>query len=681
MKTECIRNIGIAAHIDAGKTTLTERVLFYTGRIHKIGEVHNGKAVMDWMDQEKERGITITAAATYCEWRDHNINIIDTPGHVDFTVEVKRCLRVLDGLIVIFCGVGGVEPQSETIWRFADEFEVPRIAFVNKLDRAGVRVKRVVKDIQEKLGTRALPLQVPVGEEGDFAGVVDLLEMKALIWDKDSLGAEYSINQIPSHPMEKVIHGRERLLETLADVDDSVAERYLEGEEIPPSHLKKAIRKATLELKLVPLLCGSALRNKGIQPLLDSVIDFLPSPTDVPPIKGRNPSTGEMEQRRPLEREPFSALVFKVMAEPGRKLTYFRIYSGGVREGQRVLNSSRNCKERIGNLFRMHANRQERVTFMGPGEIGATTGLKLARTGDTLCEEEYPILLEPIQFPQPVISMAIEPSSPSESQRLEESLGLLEDEDPTFHFHRDEETKEMIISGMGELHLDVLAERLRRNFNLKLRVGRPQVELRETITQIVEVTESIDKLLREEEEKPIYLCAGVTIRLVPLKRGKGLEIVDLVPEKTHISKHREIIDTAAQALHDSATSGILAGYPITDLRIEILDYHYEPGKSTEQAYSIAASMALKKALREGGSVLLEPIMELELLVPQEHVGDVMGDLSSRGARIEGVKERGSIQVIRALVPLKQMFGYTTALRSLTKGRGTHTMKFYRFDHF
>ncbi len=679
MKIDRIRNIGIAAHIDAGKTTLTERILFYTGRIHRMGEVHDGQATMDWMDQEKERGITITAAATYCQWRGHHINIIDTPGHVDFTVEVKRSLRVLDGLVVVFCGVGGVEPQSETVWHLADEFGVPRIAFVNKMDRAGASMDRVLEEMGERLGVRAVPIQLPLGAENGFIGVVDLLEMKALVWDRDPQGVEYRVTQVPDPLCGRAEVARDALIEALADVDDEVAERYLEGEEIPPETMRRAIRRATLERRLVPLMCGSALRNKGVQPLLDAVLDYLPSPLDVPPIEGINPATHEREIRRPLEKEPLAALVFKVMVEGGRKSVYLRVYSGVMREGKRVLNATANRKERVGNLFRVHAKRMEKVEAMGPGEIGAVTGMRWACTGDTLCQEDAPILLEQIRFPQPVISVAVEPSSPSEMERLEEALVLLEDEDPTFRYHRDQETEQMIISGMGELHLEVLAERLRRHYGLRFKTGRPQVELRETITRPVEVQEKVDRVLGEEEG--VYLCAGVRLRLEPLERGKGLVIAEEVPDKSHIPKHREVMEAIAQAIQDTATSGVKAGYPVTDVRVTILDYEFDPGRSTEKAFAIAASLAFKKGLEEGGSVLLEPIMELEVLVPGENVGDVVGDLGSRGARIEGIIDRGAHQVIRAFVPLKSMFGYTTALRSLTKGRGTSTMQFHRFDHF
>jgi len=678
VRIEKIRNIGIAAHIDAGKTTLTERILFYTGRIHRMGEVHDGQATMDWMDQEKERGITITAAATYCQWKDYHINIIDTPGHVDFTVEVKRSLRVLDGLIVLFCGVGGVEPQSETVWHLADEFKVPRIAFVNKMDRIGASMERVVEEMKKKLGARPLPLQIPLGEGADFTGVVDLLQMKALIWDQDPQGLRYSTGSVPSSLVEKAQRAKEELIETLADVDDEIAELYLEGEEIPLETIKGAIRKATLERKLVPVLCGSSLRNKGVQPLLDAVLDYLPSPVDIPPIEGTNPVTGEREIRKPSEKEPLAALVFKVMVEGGKKIIYYRVYSGVMKDGKRLLNATQNRKERVGNLFRVHANRMEKVEAMGPGEIGATTGMRWARTGDTLCQEDAPILLEPIKFPEPVISMAVEPASPSEMEKLEDALVLLEDEDPTFRYHRDKETEQMVISGMGELHLEVLTERLRRR-GLRFKTGRPQVELRETITQSVEVEERIDRVLGEEEG--IYLCAGVKLRLTPLARGKGLEIVCELPEKPQVLKHTEILETITQAIKDTATSGVKAGYPVTDVRVTILDYSFEPGKSTERAFAIVASLAFKKGLEKAKSVLLEPIMELEVLVPEEHVGDVMGDLGSRKARIEGVKDRGTHQVIQALVPLREMFGYTTTLRSLTKGRGSYTMQFYRFDCF
>ncbi len=680
MKIDRIRNIGIAAHIDAGKTTLTERILFYTGRIHRMGEVHDGQATMDWMDQEKERGITITAAATYCQWRDHHINIIDTPGHVDFTVEVKRSLRVLDGLVVVFCGVGGVEPQSETVWHLADEFDVPRVAFVNKMDRVGASMDRVVGEMGEKLGVTPLPLQIPLGEEDGFMGVVDLLEMRALVWDRDPQGVEYSEVEVPLELKDKALVAREGLLETLADVDDTVAELYLEGGEMPAEALRQAIRQATLEGGLVPIFCGSALKNKGVQPLLDGVVHFLPSPLDVPPVEGFNPVTGEKEVRRPSFQDPMATLVFKVMVQGGRKVVYFRVYSGVLKEGKRILNATRDRKERMGQLFRLHANRHEKVESMGPGEIGAAVGLRWAQTGDTLCDEGHPVVLEEIQFPQPVISMAVEPSSPSEMERLEEALTMLEDEDPTFRHHKNEETEEIIISGMGELHLEVLTERLRRRHKLQFRTGRPQVEFRETITRVVEVEEWMDKVMGDDE-KAFHICGGVRLRLEPLNRGRGLEIVDLVPEKPQVAKEREIREAIVQAVRDAATSGVRAGYPVTDLRVEVLDYSYEPGKSTPQAYSIITSMAMRKALEKAGSVLLEPIMELEVLVPVENVGDVMGDLGARGARIEGVRDRGSVQIIRALVPLREMFGYTTALRSLTKGRGSYTMKFHSFDHF
>jgi len=680
MKIERIRNIGIAAHIDAGKTTLTERILFYTGRIHRMGEVHDGQATMDWMDQEKERGITITAAATYCQWQDHHINIIDTPGHVDFTVEVKRSLRVLDGLVVVFCGVGGVEPQSETVWHLADEFSVPRVAFVNKMDRVGASMYRVVEEMEEKLGVTPLPLNIPIGEEESFVGVVDLLEMKALVWDRDPQGVGYSVMEVPLELKDRALEAREHLLEILADVDDTVAELYLEGQDLSADLLRGAIRQATLKGELVSVFCGSALKNKGVQPLLDGVVHFLPSPLDVPPVEGINPTTGEKEMRHPRLHDPLAALVFKVMVQGGRKVVYFRVYSGVLKEGKRILNATRDKKERMAQIFRLHANRHERVESMGPGEIGATVGLRWARTGDTLCDDEYPIVLEEIQFPQPVISMAVEPSSPSEMERLKEALTMLGDEDPTFHYHKNEETEEIIVSGMGELHLEVLTERLRRHHKLQFRTGRPQVEFRETITSAVEVEEWMDKVMGEDD-KALHICGGVRLRLEPLQRGKGLEIVDLVPEKPQVAKDQEIREAIARAVRDAATSGVKAGYPVTDVRIEILDYRYEPGKSTPQAYAIVTSMAMRKGLEQAKSVLLEPIMELEVLVPGENVGDVMGDLGARGARIEGVRDKGNVQVIRALVPLKEMFGYTTTLRSLTKGRGSYTMRFHSFDHF
>ena len=675
-----IRNMGIAAHIDAGKTTITERILYLTGRIHRIGEVHDGQAVMDWMDQEKERGITITSAATFCEWKKHEINIIDTPGHVDFTVEVQRCLRVLDGLVMVFCGVGGVEPQSETVWHHAQGYKVPTIAFVNKMDRIGASMDSVVEQIEERCGIVPVALQMPIGSESNFSGVVDLISMKALLWGENV--EDMKEENIPSELLEEAELRRSKLIELVAENDDEVMEAYLEEREITEDELKKAIKRATLAGRIMPVLCGSALKNKGIQPLLDAVVWYLPSPKEAPPIEGVVPKSEKREKRPPDPKGPPTALAFKVSMLSGHKLVYFRIYSGVFKEGMRLLNTTCDRKEKLGTLLRMHSNRQERVDALGPGEIAATTSLRWTKTGDTLCDPSKPIVLEGMEFPEPVISVAVEPRSQSEGDSLEAALAMLAEEDPTFSFERDEETGQIIVSGMGELHLEVLFERLRRDVNLEFTVGQPQVVRKETITRPVEVEELVDRVLGDEDEQ-LLLFGGVSLRLEPLERDAGVEIgwEGDIPEGVDEGRHANLLNVIRKAIEDGLTAGVVEGYPVTDLRVLVTGYTYEHGKTTEQAIAMAASLALKKGLEKGESVLLEPIMEVEVIVPSEHLGDVTGDLGSRRARIEGITDKGSVQVVKAYVPLRMMFGYTTTLRSLTKGRGSHSMQLHRFDAF
>ncbi len=677
---ERIRNMGIAAHIDAGKTTITERILYLTGRIHRMGEVHDGQAVMDWMEQEKERGITITSAATFCQWKNHEINLIDTPGHVDFTAEVQRCLRVLDGLVMVFCGVGGVEPQSETVWHHAQSYGVPTIAFVNKMDRVGASMDSVVEQIEERCGILPLPLQMPIGAEGGFEGVVDLVSMKAFRWG--DAAEEMSEGEIPDDLLPEAEARRALLLERLSDHDDGIMEAYLEEREISEGEIRRAVKRATLAGGIMPVLCGSALKNKGIQPLLDAVIWYLPSPKETPPIEGVIPKTGKREKRSPDPKGPPTALAFKVSMLSGHRLVYFRIYSGMFKEGMRLLNTTCDRKEKLGTLLRMHSNRQERVEVLGPGEIAATTSLRWTRTGETLCDPSSPIVLEGMEFPEPVISVAVEPRNQSEGDRLEAAFGMLAEEDPTFSFERDEETGQIIVSGMGELHLEVLFERLNREVNLEFSVGQPQVVRKETITQTVEVEELVDRVLGDEEEQ-LTLYGGVSLRLEPLERDSGVEVTwdGALPEGTDEARHAHILGVVFKAIEDGLTNGVVEGYPVTDLKVSVTGYLYEPGKTTDQALAMAASLALRKGLERGNSVLLEPIMEVEVIVPSENLGEVTGDLGSRKARIEGITDKGAVQVVKAYVPLRMMFGYTTTLRSLTKGRGSHSMQLARFDAF
>lgn len=666
-----LRNIGIAAHIDAGKTTLTERILFYTGKTHKLGEVHEGTATMDWIEQERERGITITAATTTCQWKDHIINIIDTPGHVDFTVEVERSLRVLDGLIAVFCGVAGVQPQSETVWRQATKYNVPRIIFVNKMDRVGANFFRVVEMIKDRLGVNAVPVQIPVGSEDQFRGVVDLFEMKAIVYH-DDLGIKWEVTEIPDELKDKAKEYRSKLIEAIVELDDELLMKYLEGEEIPVADLKRVLRRATIEGKLYPALCGSAFKNKGIQPLLDAVIDYLPSPLDLPPVKGINPITGEEEIRLVSEDESFAALAFKVMTDPYvGKLTYFRVYSGKLEKGSYVYNSTKGKKERIGRLLQMHANHREDIDAVYVGDIAAAVGLKFTTTGDTLCDENRPIILEGMTFPEPVISVAIEPKSTEEQDKLSIALQRLAEEDPTFKVTYDEETGQTLIHGMGELHLEIIVDRLKREFKVNANVGKPQVSYRETIRKPVKVE---GKYIRQTGGRGQY--GHVWLELEPLPRGSGLEFVNkivggVIPQ--------QFIPAVEAGIREAADRGVLAGYPVTDLRVTLFDGSYHEVDSSDMAFKIAASQAFKDGVLKGDPVLLEPIMKLEIIVPEEYMGDVIGDLNSRRGRVEKIDFVNNTRVIKALVPLAEVFGYATTLRSLTQGRGIFSMEFSHYE--
>jgi len=666
------RNIGIMAHIDAGKTTTTERILYYTGVTYKIGEVHEGTATMDWMVQEQERGITITSAATTCFWRDHRINIIDTPGHVDFTIEVERSLRVLDGAVAVFCAVGGVEPQSETVWRQADKYRVPRIAFVNKMDRVGADFWSVVRQIRDRLGANAVPVQLPCGVEESFVGVVDLVAMKAIVWDDDSLGARYRSQEIPDHLRAQAEEARERLLEAAADVDDHVMAQYLEGAPISEEELRAALRKGALSMKLVPVLCGSAFRNKGVQPLLDAVVDYLPSPTDIPAIEGVNPVTGETEKRIPADEEPFSALAFKIMTDPFvGSLTFFRVYSGIMESGSYVFNSTKGKKERIGRLLRMHANKREEIKEVYAGDIAAAVGLRDTTTGDTLCDEAHPIVLESIEFPEPVISIAIEPKTKADQEKLSISLQKLAMEDPSFRVTTDKESGQTIISGMGELHLEIIVDRLLREFKVDASVGKPQVAYRETIRK---ASEYEYKHVRQTGGRGQY--GHVVLRVEPMGRGKGFEFVDAIKGGV---VPREYIPAVEKGVREAMERGILAGYPLVDVRVTLLDGSYHEVDSSEIAFKIAASIAFQEACKRADPVLLEPIMMVEVVVPEEFAGAVFGDLNGRRGKIQGMEMRGGVQVIRATVPLAEMFGYATDLRSMTQGRATYTMQFSHYE--
>jgi elongation factor G len=668
---ERTRNIGIMAHIDAGKTTTTERILYYTGVNYKIGEVHDGAATMDWMEQEQERGITITSAATTCFWNDHRINIIDTPGHVDFTAEVERSLRVLDGAIGIFCAVAGVEPQSETVWRQADKYRVPRIAFVNKMDRVGADYGRVTRMIRERLDANAVPLQLPIGSEDEFVGVVDLLTEKATYWDEESLGAEFEEREIPEEMRSAVEAGREHVIEAVADFDEALTARYLDGEPISADHLRKALRDATLRLEIVPTLCGAAFKNKGVQPLLDAIVHFLPSPLDVPPGEGVRPGSDEVVQRKADDNDPFSALAFKLMNDKHvGHLTYIRVYSGSVAAGQQVLNANHGRKERIGRLLRMHANKREEVEEANAGEIAAVVGLKAIGTGETLCDPRHPVILETLVFPEPVLSIAIEPKTQADMDRLSQSLQRLTQEDPSFHCAVDEETGQTIISGMGELHLEVIADRLVREFNVQANVGKPQVAYKETITKPVRV-----------EGRYIKQTGGagdfgvVVLEVEPGEPGSGFAFESAVKGG---AIPKEFIRAVRQGCEEATQSGMLAGFPVVSISVRLVDGQTHEVDSSERSFKIAASIGMKDALERGAAVLLEPIMSVEVVVPDEFVGGVQGDLNSRRGNISGFEARGNVQAITAEVPLASMFGYVNSLRSMTQGRGTYTMQFNRY---
>ena len=666
-----IRNIGIAAHIDAGKTTTTERILFYTGRNYKIGEVHEGAATMDWMEQERERGITITSAATTCQWKGHNINIIDTPGHVDFTVEVERSMRVLDGAVSVFCAVGGVEPQSETVWRQADKYHVPRIAFVNKMDRVGANFLTVVDQLKERLGATAVPLQLPIGSEEDFQGVVDLIEMKAILFS-DVMGAEPTIEEIPADMMEEAKLYRDSMIEALSDFDEEIMALFLEGEEVSSDMIKSAIRKSTISLDIVPAMCGTAFKNKGVQPLLDAVVAYLPSPMDLPAIVGVDPDDGSELERHANEDDPVSALAFKIAVDPFvGKLTFCRIYSGVLRSGTSIYNPTSRKKERIGRILQMHANKRTDIDEAGAGMIVALPSLKNTRTGDTLCDEKKPIVLENLEFPEPVISLAVEPITQSDKDKLSKGLIALAEEDPTFVVRNDEETGQTVISGMGELHLDIIVDRLKREFKVGVNVGRPQVAYREAITKAVSQVQG--KFVRQSGGRGQY--GDVVINMEPLEEGKGFIFEDkivggVIP--------RDYIPAVQKGMEESITNGILGGFPVIGVKVSLVYGSYHDVDSSEMAFKIAASMAFKEAMRKAGPTLMEPVMFVEVVTPEEYVGDVMGDLSSRRGRVEGMEIRGNARAIKAYVPLGEMFGYATDVRSKTSGRATYTMQ---FDHY
>jgi elongation factor G len=667
-----VRNIGIIAHIDAGKTTATERILYYTGLTYKMGEVHDGTTVTDWMEQERERGITITAAAITAEWRDHQINIIDTPGHIDFTAEVQRSLRVLDGGIVVFDGVAGVEPQSETVWRQANRYDVPRICFVNKMDRVGADFVRTVRMVRDRLRAKPIAIQIPWGAEQNFKGVIDLINMEAISW-ADELGAQPERGPIPDDMLDEASRARASIFERIVETDDQLVEKYLSEEDISVEEIKAALRRATLEGRAQPVLCGSALRNKGIQPLLDAIVDYLPSPLEVPPIVGINPRSEAEEERRSSDDEPMSALVFKIVTDPyvGR-LAYFRVYSGVVRVSSNVLNSTTGKKERVGRLLRMFADRREDIEEVCAGDIAATLGLKDTFTGDTLCNPAHPIILESITFPEPVISVAVEPKTTADQDKLSDALQKLAEEDPTFRVRHDDQTGQTIISGMGELHLEIIVDRMKREFRVACNVGKPRVAYRETITQPVE--DVVGRFVRQTGGRGQY--GHVVLNVYPQQAGAGFVFEDktrggVIP--------KEFIRPVEEGIREAMESGVIAGYPVVDLRVELIDGSYHEVDSSEMAFKVAGSLALKEAVQRGHPVILEPIMRVEVVAPEEHTGDVIGNLSARRAEIEGMDLRpDGVQSVDASVPLGEMFGYATDLRSMTQGRGTFTME---FDHY
>ena len=665
------RNIGIMAHIDAGKTTTTERILYYTGVSHKIGEVHEGTATMDWMEQEQERGITITSAATTCSWRDININIIDTPGHVDFTIEVERSLRVLDGAVAVFCSVGGVEPQSETVWRQADKYGVPRLAFINKMDRVGADFFRGVQMIKDRLKANPLPIQLPVGKEENFKGVIDLVRMKAVIWTDESLGADYSEMDIPAELLDEAVEYREKMIEEISSHDDALMEKYLSGEVLTEQEIMSAIRSGTIAIKFCPVICGSSFKNKGVQNLLDAVVDYMPSPMDIPAIKGIDVDSGAEIERLASDTEPFSALGFKIMTDPFvGQLTFFRVYSGVANAGSYIYNSTKGKKERLGRILKMHANKREEIKEVFAGDIAAAVGLKYTTTGDTLCDEDKQVILESIEFPEPVISIAIEPKTKAEQEKLGFGLQKLASEDPSFRVKTDEETGQTIISGMGELHLEIIVDRLKREFKVEANVGKPQVAYRETITKKVKVE---GKFVRQSGGRGQY--GHVWLEIEPQEAGKGFEFVDAIKGGV---VPREYIPAVGKGALEATDNGILAGFPVVDVKVTLIDGSYHEVDSSEMAFKIAGSMGFKEGCAKASPIILEPIMSVEVVVPEDYMGDVIGDLNSKRGRIMGMDSRAGAQVVTAMVPLASMFGYSTDLRSATQGRATYAMT---FDHY
>jgi len=670
-KIKNIRNIGIIAHIDAGKTTVTERILYYTGRSHKMGEVHDGEAIMDWMPDEQERGITITSAVTACHWKGHEIDIIDTPGHVDFTIEVERSLRVLDGAVGVFCAVGGVEPQSETVWRQADKYKVPKIAFVNKLDRIGADFLNAVDMMKTRLGASPLILQLPVGSEDTFSGIIDLVGMQQIVWDEDTLGEAFELQPIPQSLEELAGEYREKLVEILADVDDGIMEAYLSEEPIGESDNREAIRRATIDLKLVPVLCGSALKNKGVQPLIDAIVAYLPSPVDIPPIKGLDPESGETLQFAARDSEPLTAIIFKVAMMEGRKMSFIRIYSGKVHAGGEVYNPGRKSTEKLSRILRMHANKRERVDAAGAGSLVGVVGLKHSTTGETLCSKKVPVLLEKIEFYEPVISVAIEPKSHADQEKLDEVLDKFMLEDPTLRVKVDEDTGQTILSGMGELHLEIIISRMLREFKTSVNVGKPQVVYRETIKKEAAAGAIFDKEVAGQRH-----FGEVHLTLRPRPRSEGNLFVSNVDE-TKIPEN--FIPAIEQGVVESLESGMAMGYPVVDVEAVLTGGSFRESLGSDLAYKVSASMACKEALSTGGPFLLDPIMDVEVFIPEAFMGEVIGDLNSRGGKIESLEPQMDAQVIRAVVPLARMFGYATSLRSATQGRGTFTMQFSHFD--
>ncbi len=668
---EKVRNIGIAAHIDAGKTTTTERILYYTGISHKIGEVHEGAATMDWMEQEKERGITITSAATTCFWRDHQINIIDTPGHVDFTIEVERSMRVLDGAVAVFCAVGGVQPQSETVWRQANKYHVPRIVFVNKMDRIGADFFEVERQIRDRLKANPVPIQIPIGAEDNFRGVVDLVEMRGIVWDDETMGAKYEVIEIPEELREKAEEYREKLIEAVAETDEELLEKYLGGEELTVEEIKKGIKKGTLDMSITPMLCGSAFKNKGVQTLLDAVVDYLPAPTEVDWIKGIDPKTGEEVSVESTDNGPFAALAFKIMTDPFvGQLSFIRVYRGQIASGSYVLNSTKGKKERVGRLLKMHANKREEIKELPAGEIGAVVGLKYTLTGDTLCDENHPVILEKMEFPEPVISVAVEPKTKADQEKMATALAKLAEEDPSFRVHTDEETGQTIISGMGELHLEIIVDRMKREFKVDAEVGQPQVAYRETIKTPVEQEY---KYAKQTGGRGQY--GHVFIKLEPQEPGKGYEFVNQI---TGGVIPKEYIPAVDKGIQEAMQNGVVAGYPVVDVKATLYDGSYHEVDSSEMAFKIAGSMAFKEAAKKANPVLLEPIMKVEVEVPEEYMGDVIGDINRRRGQVQSMEDRGGNKIVNAMVPLAEMFGYSTDLRSFTQGRGTYSME---FDHY